>query len=104
MIRHISVFFIKESMKDQMDGLIETTRVCSSEVQAAAYVVGPNAAKLPEDAPKSADLPDFGDFVQILDFNTPAEAAAYPVHPAHLKLMKSIGHAVEKVTAIDVGI
>lgn len=99
-IRHISIFFIKEEMKTKLPELLETLTRCTENVAAEAYMTGVDC--MPRPAERIPGLPEFGDVVQIIDFETRVEAEQYPAHPAHQKLMHEIGYAVEKVVAIDV--
>lgn len=107
MIRHISVFFVKEKMKSQMEELVKQTQIWSEQAGAKTWAVGVNCmpkppAEIAESDIQSSDLPLFGDFAQILDFEDEDAASAYPHHPAHRSLMKAIGTSIEKVVAIDI--
>lgn len=99
-IRHISIFFIKEEMKSKMPELLEILKNCTEQVGAVSYMTGAGCMPRPEE--KISGLPEFGDMVQVIDFADRKEADQYPTHPAHQKLMKEIGYAIEKVAAIDV--
>lgn len=99
-IRHISIFFIKEDMKPKLPELMETLKTCTENVKAEAYMTGADC--MPRPVEKIPGLPEFGDIVQVIDFENRAEAEQYPEHPAHRVLMKEIGSAIEKVVAIDV--
>ncbi|WP_371296783.1 Dabb family protein [Ruminococcus sp.] len=100
MIRHISIFFIKEEMKSKLPELLEILKTCTENVNAASYMTGIDC--MPRPAEKIAGLPEFGDMVQVIDFADRKEAEQYSAHPAHQKLMQEIGYAVDKVVAIDV--
>ena len=51
---------------------------------------------LPDDAPVM-----FGDLVQIADYDTPEDAAAYPPSKTHMDLVEFSTPMLKKVTAID---
>ncbi len=128
MVRHISVFFVREDKKSQIEELVKQTRIWSEQAGAKAWTVGANCMPVPgdlgqkkgedQDVDKAAtagndlneaakmaipkmNMPAFGDFAQVLDFEDADAAAAYPHHPAHKALMEAIGASVEKVVAID---
>lgn len=128
MVRHISVFFVREDKKSQIEELVKQTRIWSEQAGAKAWTVGANCMPVPgdleqkkgedQDADKAAtagndlseaakmaipkmNMPAFGDFAQVLDFEDADAAAAYPHHPTHKALMEAIGVSVEKVVAID---
>ena len=102
MIRHISIFTFKNAPEkaenirrvraflEQFPGICPLVRNHSVAVPAA-----PTPA-VPEDAPLL-----FGDLVQVCDFETAADAAAYPVSEAHIKLSEFSTPYLQKVTAID---
>ena len=100
MIRHISIFFIKEEKKSKLPELLEVLEKCTKEVDEVGFMTGANCMPGPDE--KIPGLPEFGDLVQVIDFADRTEAEQYPTHPAHQKLMQEIGDAVEKVVAIDV--
>ena len=99
MIRHISVFFVREDKKSQIEDLVRQTRIWSEQAGAKAWTVGASCMPPPEKV--MPGMPMFGDFAQVLDFEDADMAAAYPHHPAHKALMESIGAAIENVVAID---
>ena len=99
MIRHISIFFIKEEMKSKLPKLLEILKTCTENVNVTSYMTGTDCMPIP--AEKIPGLPEFGDMVQVIDFADRKEEQ-YPTHPAHQKLMQEIGYAVDKVVAIDV--
>ena len=128
MVRHISVFFVREDKKSQIEDLVKQTRIWSEQAGAKAWTTGANCMPLHvdlgqkkvenHDSDKAAtfennlneaarvaipemNMPAFCDFAQVLDFEDADTAAAYPHHPAHKALMEAIGAAVEKVVAID---
>lgn len=128
MVRHISVFFIREDRKSQIEELVKQTRIWSEQAGAKAWTVGANCMPVPGDLEQKKgevqkldkaattgndlneaakmtipemNMPAFGDFAQVLDFEDADTAAAYPHHPAHKALMEAIGAAVDKVVAID---
>lgn len=102
MVRHISIFFLKEENKaDHQKLFIERLRQMESELERlAGYSVGTDCMERP---PKGIPgVPEFGDFVQVIDFMEEADALAYPEHPAHVSLVKDMGEYLEKVVAIDI--
>lgn len=100
MIRHISLFFIKEKKKNEKESLKKALEACTKKVGADAYVVGEDYMERP--VRHMQGMPEFGDFIQIIDFPDEKNASEYPNHPAHLELMEKIGDAIEKVAAIDI--
>lgn len=103
MVRHISIFFIKEGKNDEEIRRLKKTLIdCTESIGAEMYVIGTDCLKRPEE--RFPGIPEFGDIVQILDFADRADAKAYPENPAHLKLMREIGNMIEKVAAIDIEI
>lgn len=100
MIRHISIFFIKEEMKSKLPELLEILKTCTKNVNAASYMTDTDC--MPRPTEKIPSLSEFGDMVQVIDFADRKEAEQYPAHPAHQKLMQEIGYAVDKVVAIDI--
>ena len=92
MIRHVSVFTLKD--KSQINNFIELLK----EIDKCPLVVnnqfGVNITNTIKDGP------DFGDVIQLIDFNSQEELDAYPTSQAHLKLINE-GPEMEKVTAID---
>lgn len=101
MIRHISIFFLKEEKKDanikEMKAHLE--ELGRELTGAVAYTVGIHAGPRPAKGP---GVPEFGDLIQIVDFKTKEDAAAYPLHPGHRKLMEETDAYIEKVVAMDV--
>lgn len=104
MVRHISVFFLKEDQKEENKKvLLERLQgMESSLTNIASYHAGADCMERP---PKGVPgVPDFGDVVQVIDFLNEKEAADYVKHPAHLALVESMSVYLEKVVAIDVNI
>lgn len=101
MIRHISIFFLKEENKDEnMEMMKIHLKELGRELKGvAAYTVGPHAGPKPPEGP---GVPEFGDLIQIIDFKTKEDAAAYPMHPGHQELMANTGAYIAKVVAMDV--
>lgn len=100
MIRHISIFFVKEEQKERTEELLGKVKKYTAQTGAAAWTAGTDCMERPKE--KFPGIPAFGDFVQIIDFIDEEEAVAYPHHPVHRKLMEEISYAVDKVVAIDV--
>lgn len=94
MYRHISIFTLKD--KDKMNDFIALLKEVGEQAPSVVrYEVGKNFGKAP-DGPG----PDFGDVIQILDFETMEDLNAWPATEQHIRLMKE-GPENEKVTAID---
>lgn len=101
MIRHISIFFLKENVTEE-----EKARALD-----AARHVGDGmdsildcraGADCMERPPKGLPgLPEFGDLVQVIDFKTREGAEGFASHPAHLKEMEQMDGLVAKVVAAD---
>lgn len=105
MIRHISVFFLKEDSVDfkkaaNIKKLEELLLEIPKKMEGIAdYKVGINSSPL---LPKGIlEVPEFGDIVQIIDFNEEEAAKGYPRHPAHVEFIKQSKNIIEKVVAID---
>lgn len=106
MIRHISVFTFLDTPADgsTKDANIEALRSYLDDLPArcplirrqAVHVGLGGAPALPEDAPLL-----FGELIQIADFATPEDAAAYPASRAHRELTEFSAQMLRKVTAID---
>lgn len=102
MIRHISIFFLKDENKEKnIPELREKLVRLGGELTGVlAYHVGTHTGPKP---PKGAPgAPEFGDLVQMIDFADAAAAGAYPGHPGHLALVEATGGYVERVVAMDV--
>lgn len=102
MIRHISVFTFKnvpekaaniQQVRAILDTFPDICPLVKNQIIAAPAAPTP---PLPEDAPIM-----FGDLVQICDFETPADAAAYPASEAHTQLAAFSTPMMRKVTTID---
>ena len=96
MIRHVSVFTLKD--KNKIDDFIVLLngvgQTCPLIVNSQ---VGKNIAHLP---PEGLEGPDFGDVIQLIDFQSKEDADLYPQSKEHLKLFHD-GPEMLKVTAID---
>ena len=104
MVRHISVFFLK---KDATQGEKEFVEKSLRELEgqlteAACYWVGKSCVAPPP--AEDVGTPDFGDFVQVIEFETHEAATEYPMHPGHQMLKDKIASVVERVVAIEVEI
>lgn len=102
MIRHISVFTFRDTPDKKQN--IETVQTYLETVptqypairrQTLARPAG-NTPSLPDDAPVQ-----FGDLIQIADFDTLEDAEGYPASEAHTKLAEFSTPMLKKVTAID---
>lgn len=96
MIRHISVFTLenKEELPLLKSLLEETAQNCPL---IKSSQIGENITTPPKENLKG---PDFGDMVQIINFDTVKDANAYPASEAHRYLFKN-SPKMKKVTAID---
>ena len=96
MIRHISIFTLEDkSQIPEFLTLLEAT--ADSCPLITACQVGTH---LYPSTNTNQPGPDFGDVVQIIDFQTAQDAADYPTSQAHQRLIKE-GPVMAKVTAID---
>lgn len=82
MIRHISVFTLEDKKElPLLKSLLEEAgKKCSLIRQSK---IGENITALQKEG---LEGPDFGDLVQIIDFDTPEDAKAYPASEAHINL------------------
>lgn len=102
MVKHISIFFLKEEQKAEHQKLfLERLKQMEAELSSlGGYHVGGDCIERP---PKGAPgVPEFGDLMQVIDFMKEEDALAYPDHPAHIALTKDMGGYLEKVVAIDI--
>lgn len=104
MIRHISMFFLKEDDKElrikKAEDLVFLLKKLPDEIpEITQCTVGMNLTVPPQILSEGAPL--FGDVVQIIDFAEPEAVYHYPVHPAHLRLIELTDEWIEQVTAID---
>lgn len=101
MVRHISMFFIKKEKKEARRLIIKKLQELEKKLgNITDYILGSDCMER-----FTREIPgvlEFGDIVQIIDFETVEEATAYPQNPGHIKLMEEVGEYVEKVTAIDI--
>lgn len=104
MIRHISIFFLKEGKDGKKDENINRMVELLNEVEKKMprlndYMVGKNVAQfLPEEV---VNGPEFGDVVQIIDFPNDEQAKAYVFQPVHEELQQKSNDIVEKVVVFD---
>ena len=102
MIRHISIFTFRDVPEKQEN--IQAVRAFLEKIlgeyapMVRQWILDPAAPTptLPDDAPVM-----FGDLIQIADFDTPEDAAGYPVSDAHLRLSEFSTPMLKKVTAFD---
>lgn len=106
MVRHISVFTFLDNPangKTKEENIAEVRAYLervpelypAMKHQIIGTTVGGTPA-LPDDAPVM-----FGDLVQIADYDTPEDAAAYPPSKTHMDLVAFSTPMLKKVTAID---
>ena len=101
MVRHISIFFLKEEYKStRMEYCLEQLRKMEQSLDhTAGYRVGADCMKRPPAG--IPGVPEFGDLVQVIDFPEERFACIYAEHPAHIALTQAIGTYLEKVVAVD---
>lgn len=102
MIRHISIFFLKEEGKTEHQKIFleRLTRMEPELGNIAGYTVGTDFMERP---PKGEpNVPEFGDLVQVIDFVEEEDAFAYAGHAAHINLVTDMSMYLEKVVAIDI--
>lgn len=92
MIRHVSVFTLKD--KNEINNFVQLLKEIDHCPLVVHNQIGVNITNTIKDGP------DFGDVIQMIDFNSQEELDAYPTSKAHLKLINE-GPEMEKVTAID---
>ncbi len=108
MVKHISVFFIKEqangnSKKENIEYIKDLLNAIPDKMDKIVNcIVGKNIAETPDLGIKEG--PEFGDLIQILDFETFEDAKAYPTHVSHIDLLIKTKDLMEKVVAIDIEI
>ena len=106
MIRHISLF---RFLEDPANGNTKAENIAAvqaylEEIPAMLPTVVrsyvgpalPGAPDLPDEAPVQ-----FADLAQVIDFETPEDAAAYPASKAHQDLTALSGPMMKKVIAMD---
>lgn len=94
MYRHISIFTLENA--NQIPEFIQQLEQIAKLPSVVSAQSGVNLTQIPE----NVSCPDFGDVIQILDFETKEELDAYPSSDAHQDLLKN-GPEMKKVTAID---
>ncbi|MFQ6792066.1 MAG: Dabb family protein [Thomasclavelia sp.] len=96
MIRHISIFTLKDKQKinDFMDLLNEISDKCPLIIN---FEIGKHVNK---NEPVNDYGPHFGDVIQLIDFKNQLDADAYPQSKEHIYLIEN-GPLMEEVTAID---
>jgi hypothetical protein len=101
MIQHISMFFFKEECTNEEKKQTEQwLHALGDQLYGIEdYKVGVNCS--PKPPVGIADVPEFGDLVQIIDFTDSNAAATYPNHPLHKELIVKTSGFFRKVTAID---
>ncbi len=109
MIRHISMFemiphptngnTLEENEAALKAFLERLPEIEPSIIGSKAAIKAGSQPKVPENAAVS-----FSQIVQMIDFATPEDAAAYPASKAHQALMTFTEGIVKKVTAIDLEI
>lgn len=101
MIRHISIFFLKENVSEneKAQALEALRHVGDGMDDVLDCQAGADCMERP---PKGLPgLPEFGNLVQVIDFKTREAAEGFASHPAHLKEMEQINAFVEKAAAAD---
>lgn len=102
MVRHISIFFLQEEKKKEnskkLKQMLEELGDKLSGI--SSYYVGYQIGSNP--SAKVEGMPEFGDLVQMIDFDNMQFAAAYPSNPEHLHLVEESKGLISRVVAIDV--
>jgi len=102
MIKHISIFFLKDENKEEnKKSFVKMLEQLEEKLEhVTEYQVGCDYMKRP---PKGLPgVPEFGDVVQIIDFENEIDASSYAMHPAHVELMKLSENMIEKAVAMDI--
>lgn len=94
MFRHISIFTLEN--KKEINRFVNLLNEVEKCPLIARQQVGIHFAEIP-----TGEMgPDFGDVVQIIDFETKEDLDLYPSSKEHTKLFQE-GPKMKKVTAID---
>lgn len=102
MVRHISVFSFQDTPKrqknlEEVKAYLDTIpSLYPAAKRQRIYLSAAPAPRLSEDAPVL-----FGDMIQVIDFETPEDAAGYPTSAAHTRLAEFSTPMLKKVTAMD---
>lgn len=102
MVRHISVFVFRDvpekgqNIQQVRDFLETLPAICPLVKNQVIAEPAASTPILPEDAPTM-----FGDLVQICDFDSVADAGAYPATEGHIQLAHLATPLLQKVTVID---
>ena len=101
MIRHISIFFLKDGVTKEEKGHVEIAlgELKNELTGIADYRTGTNC--LPPPPLGAANAPRFGDLVQVIDFVSREEAKNYPGHSGHRKLLEATSAYMKEVIAVD---
>lgn len=101
MVRHISIFYLKENLtENQVNYILDLLEQLQFNLDSVKdYQVGQNCMTLPQASTKNSPL--FGNVAQVINFTTMEAAKAYPSHPAHLQLMTDISSYIKQVAVID---
>lgn len=95
MFRHVSVFTLEN--KEELDHFVSMLKALGRECPTICHSeVGVNFGVGPKEGPG----PEFGDVIQIIDFNTKEELERYPSTLQHRHLVEA-GPKFVKVSAID---
>lgn len=102
MIRHISIFFLQEEGKEEngkkLKQMLEELGNKLSGI--SGYYAGCRIGANPP--AKAKGMPEFGDLVQIIDFEDMQSAASYPSNPEHKRLVEESADLTSRVVAIDI--
>ena len=102
MMRHVSVFRLKpECRTPEIIAQVEQAlRDLPNRVLAiTACEIGVKPAAMPAESPDGHV--QFYDLIQIIDFATPEDCAAYPATEGHQTFLESTSQYMEQVIAID---
>jgi len=104
MIKHISMFSFKGDAggKTKEENINEVRQLLLDLPSQIPFILTNEVGAQIKNTPETgADAPPVYDLVQIITFETPENAAAYPAHPAHLDLVRRSDAMVEKMAMID---
>ena len=104
MIKHISMFSFKDNAggKTKDKNVNEIRQLLLDLPSQIPFILTNEVGAQIKNAPEpGADAPPVYDLVQIITFEAPENAAAYPAHPAHLDLVRRSDAMTDKMAMID---
>ena len=100
MVRHVSIFFLKEQTQENIEKMLQALRRATDAYPGVVHSTVAQAIA-PERALPRGQGPAFGDVVQIIEFDSLRRAEDYPMSPAHLALMQETSELVQNVSVVD---